>query len=218
MATFLLLHGGGTRGSTFDLLADELRALGHVVVAPDLPIDEPDGDLSRCARAALEAVPDGATELVVVGHSFGGLMAPLAAAWGDARLLVMLSAMVPAPGETGGDWWQASGWVAATYGVDMSDDIATYLHDVPPEIAAADLARVRDHGNASSTEPWPLDAWPDVPTRVLAFADDRFLPLEFQERLARERIGVTAEAMGGSHCAYLSRPAEVAAHLDGYLR
>ena len=126
--------------------------------------------------------------------------------------------MVPTPGETAGDWWQASGWEAALHGVDMSDEIATYLHDVPVDIARADLATVRDHGEASMVEPWPLDAWPDVPTRVLAFADDRFLPLAFQEQLARERIGVEVEVMGGSHGAYLSRPEEVAINLDAYWR
>jgi pimeloyl-ACP methyl ester carboxylesterase len=67
-------------------------------------------------------------------------------------------------------------------------------------------------------EPWPLDAWPDVPTRYLLFADDRFFPAEFARALARERLGVTADEMPGSHCAYLSRPHELAARLDGFLK
>jgi pimeloyl-ACP methyl ester carboxylesterase len=65
-------------------------------------------------------------------------------------------------------------------------------------------------------EPWPLDRWPDVPTRYLLFRDDRFFPAEFARRLARERLGV-ADELDGSHCAYLSRPEELAARLDAYV-
>ncbi|MCW2920332.1 MAG: alpha/beta hydrolase [Thermoleophilia bacterium] len=216
MATFVLIHGGGSRGSTFDLLANELRSLGHEVLAPDLPIDEPTGDLSACARAVVELIGD-RDGVVVVGHSFGGFVAPLVAAWSDPALLVLMSAQLPAPGETAAEWREASGWEAATRGMDMSDNRATYLHDVPTDLADAELASGRDHCAASMQEPWPLDAWPDVPTRVLAFADDRRIPLEFQRRLARERAGVEADAMPGSHGAYLARPAEVAARLHGYL-
>ncbi len=216
MANFVLIHGGGSRGATFGLLASELRARGHDVLAPDLPIDDPAGDLTACARSVVDAIGDHA-DVVVVGHSFGGLVAPLVAAWIDADLLVLLSAMVPAPGETGGEWWELSGWAEATRGTDMSDDRATYLQDVPDELAAAELALGRDHTAASMQEPWPLDAWPDTPTRVLAFADDRFLPLELQQRLARERAGVEADTIAGSHGAYLSRPIELADRLVSYL-
>ena len=48
-------------------------------------------------------------------------------------------------------------------------------------------------------EPWPLAAWPDVPTRVLVGRHDRMFPLDFQRRVARERLGVEAEAVGGGH-------------------
>jgi hypothetical protein len=63
----------------------------------------------------------------------------------------------------------------------------------------------------------PLDRWPDVPTRYLLFRDDRFFPAEFVRRVARERLGVVADEMDGSHCAYLSRPEELAARLNTYV-
>jgi pimeloyl-ACP methyl ester carboxylesterase len=63
------------------------------------------------------------------------------------------------------------------------------------------------------TEPWPLDAWPDVPTRVLVPRADRLFPLEFQRRVARERLGLEIDEMGGGHLPMLSRPGELARRL-----
>ena len=63
-------------------------------------------------------------------------------------------------------------------------------------------------------EPWPLDAWPPVPTSYLLARDDRFLPPDFARRHARERLGVEAAEVGGSHCVALSRPAELAGALE----
>ena len=48
-------------------------------------------------------------------------------------------------------------------------------------------------------EPWPLEAWPDVPTRVLLCRGDRMFPAEFQRRVARERLGIEPDEMDGGH-------------------
>ncbi len=63
------------------------------------------------------------------------------------------------------------------------------------------------------SEPWPLAAWPDVPTRVLAPRDDRLFPLDFQRRVARERLGLEVDEMAGGHVPMLARPAELATRL-----
>jgi pimeloyl-ACP methyl ester carboxylesterase len=52
---------------------------------------------------------------------------------------------------------------------------------------------------------------PDVPSRVLAGADDRFFPLPLQQLLARDRVGVEAEVVPGGHLAALAKPEAVAA-------
>ena len=62
-------------------------------------------------------------------------------------------------------------------------------------------------------EPWPLDGWPEVPTRVLAPRDDRLFPLDFQRRIARERLGLEVDEMDGGHLPMLSRPGQLAARL-----
>ena len=49
-------------------------------------------------------------------------------------------------------------------------------------------------------------AWPGVPIRVIVGRDDRLFPLEFQRRVARERLGVEIEATRGGHLVALSNP------------
>ena len=74
----------------------------------------------------------------------------------------------------------------------VGDDIATYYHDVPPELAAEALRRERAHpSSAAMREPWPLERWPDVPTSVLLCRDDRFIP-------RRSSAGWRASAWGSS--------------------
>jgi hypothetical protein len=63
------------------------------------------------------------------------------------------------------------------------------------------------------TEPWQLDAWPEVPTAVLAPRENRLLPLEFQGRVCAERLGSAAEEMPGGHLPMLARPRELARRL-----
>ena len=65
-------------------------------------------------------------------------------------------------------------------------------------------------------EPWPLPAWPEVLTRVLAARHDRMFPLEFQRRIARERLGLGFDEIDGGHMVALSNPATLADRLETY--
>jgi pimeloyl-ACP methyl ester carboxylesterase len=59
-------------------------------------------------------------------------------------------------------------------------------------------------------QPWPLEAWPDVPTSVIAGARDRLFPLDYMRRLARDRLGLHEVAVIDSgHLPALSRPADL---------
>jgi pimeloyl-ACP methyl ester carboxylesterase len=56
------------------------------------------------------------------------------------------------------------------------------------------------------SEPCRFKAWPSVPIRVIAGRDDRFFPLDFQRRVARERLGVEVTEIRGGHLLALSNP------------
>jgi pimeloyl-ACP methyl ester carboxylesterase len=125
--------------------------------------------------------------------------------------------MVPAPGEPPRDWWANTRWAEARQlEIDRHGDSeeAAFLHDVPPALAAEVTARVRGQSGTPFEKPWPLEAWPDVPTRFLLCREDRFFPPDFQRRVVKERLGITPDEMGGGHLPMLSRPVELVDHLE----
>jgi len=224
MTTFALIHGGGDVGWSWHLVAAALAARGHDVVAPDLPADDDALTLEDYADAVVAAVGD-RRDVVVVGHSFGGFTAPIVAARLPADALVLLAGMIPAPGEPPEDWWEASGYGIAVGeqsardgGLTGNDDpYVSFYHDVPRELADEALSRERAHPSAAAmAAPWPLTEWPDVPTRFIVCADDRFFPADFLRDLARRRLGILADEVPGGHCAMLSRPEEIAELLVSY--
>jgi hypothetical protein len=77
--------------------------------------------------------------------------------------------MIPSSGELFADWWKNTGYEATGY-----DDV--FYHDVPPELAAEARRREGEESSKALGEPWPLQAWPDVPTRYLLCRDDRMFP------------------------------------------
>jgi pimeloyl-ACP methyl ester carboxylesterase len=216
MATYVLIHGAGDGGWYWHLVDAALRERGHDVVAPDLPADDDSAGLWAYAGSVVDAIGD-RTELVVVAQSFGAFTAPLVCDRVEADLLVLVAGMIPSPGEPPDDWWANTGYAREVHAQE-DDVIATYYHDVAPELAAEALKRERAHPSATSgREPWPLAAWPDVPTRVLLCRDDRVFPPTFLRRVARERLGITPDEIDGGHCVALSRPKELADRLDGYI-
>jgi pimeloyl-ACP methyl ester carboxylesterase len=225
MSTFVLIHGGGDVGWSWHLVAAELGARGHLVFAPDLPADDDALTLDDYADAVVAALGSH-EDVVVVGHSFGAFTAPLVADRLSADLLVLVAGMIPAPGEPPERWWADSGYLAAAEaesaidgGLTGNDDpFVSFYQDVPRALAEEAMRRERAHPSQAAMEtPWPMVSWPAVPTKFIVCADDRFFPAAFLRDLASERLGVVADEIPGGHCAMLSRPAEMAALLAGYL-
>jgi pimeloyl-ACP methyl ester carboxylesterase len=218
MATYVLIHGGGGSAWEWHLVAAELRDRGHDVVAVDLPIEDESAGWSEYADTVVDAIGD-RTDLVVVAHSLGGFTGPLVCARVPVDLLVLVAGMIPAPGETFDEWWANTGWkptVREDKDGDDDDAIWTFLHDVPPDLAVEALAKGRDQAGTPLLEPWPLDAWPNVPTRVLLCHHDRMFPADFMRQVVRERLGITPDEIDGGHAPYLSRPKELADRLEAY--
>jgi len=65
-------------------------------------------------------------------------------------------------------------------------------------------------------QPWPLESWPDMPTRVLVGRDDRLFPAAFQRRIAQERLRITPDEMPGGHLVALAHLVELADRLEAY--
>ncbi|WP_026931483.1 alpha/beta fold hydrolase [Glycomyces tenuis] len=214
-ATFVLVHGGGGSSWDWHLLVPHLAELGHDVIAVDLPIEDEANGIAEYADAVL-AECAGRPNLAVAAHSFGGLVAPVVCSRTDAELLVMVAAMIPKPGETGNEWWSATGHdkLDVRMGTEQ-ETIDTFFNDLPPELVAEAFEHERDQAGGFG-DPSPLQAWPEVPTRYLLCRDDHCFPPAFARAHAAERLGVVADEIDGGHMVALSRPRELAERLHRY--
>lgn len=220
-STFVLVPGAGGRSSYWYRVGPELERAGHLVIAVDLP-NWPGATLTDQADAIVAAAR-GAERIVLVAQSMGGFSAPLTCDRLPVGWLVLLNAMIPAAGETAGAWWENTGQGEAARANDRRegrdpdagfDQATTFLHDIPPDILDEVLRNEAGEPAGSLFEtPCPLSGWPDVPTTVLAGREDRLFPIDFQVRVARERLGLEAEPLPGGHLLALSQPATLAARL-----
>lgn len=198
-----------------------LEARGHEAVAVDLPAADTSTGLQHYADEVVEAAGEH-PHVVVVAQSMGALSAPVACArltetGRPVDLLVLVAPMVPVPGESGSQWWGALGQHEAAAALaraqgrdpDVFDEDAIFWHDVPAEVKAAGAGNEPDEAGPAFSDPWPLDAWPDVPTRVVACRDDRLLPLDLVRRYTLDRLGIHPDEMDGGHLTALSRPEEL---------
>jgi pimeloyl-ACP methyl ester carboxylesterase len=213
--TYVLIPGAGGDSHYWHLVAPRLRAQGHEVVAPDLPAADEAAGIGEYADTVVGAIGD-RSHLVVVAQSMGAFTATLLCDRLDVRELALVAPMIPAPGESPGAWWANTGQGEAQREQDLADgrdpdapfDVMNlFMHDVPPEVVADLFARGEPRqSDRPFADPWPLTAWPPVPTRLLAARHDRLFPLAFMRRLARERLGLDVDVIDSGHLPALSRP------------
>ena len=214
MSTFAFIHGAGDVGWYWHLVEAELRARGHETVAPDLPIEDDAAGLSRYAEVVVDAIGD-RTDAVVVAQSFGGYVAPLVAERVDARLIVLVAGMIPIPGETADEMFANTGWRPEP---GYSDTREVFYQDVPDSLAAEAIRRGnRRQADTPGSEPWPLPAWPAIPTRFILCRNDRFFPASWLRPVVKERLAIVPDEIESGHCPALSRPTELAGRLLGYV-
>jgi pimeloyl-ACP methyl ester carboxylesterase len=214
MSTFVLIPGAGGHGAYWDALVPELESRGHRAIAVDIEQNDPALGLPEYADIVEAAIDDGDHDVILVAQSMGGFTAPMVAAHRPVRMIVLLNAMIPLPGEAVGDWWDATNSGEARRladeraGRDPEFDLVThFLHDVPEELRQAVISGPpREPSEKAWTDPCEFDSWPDVPTNVLVGRDDRFFPAEFQRRVAKERLGRDVDEIPGGHLAALSNP------------
>jgi pimeloyl-ACP methyl ester carboxylesterase len=226
-----LVHGSYHGAWCWDLLRPELEALGHRVIAMDLPISEPGLGAADYAEAVVQAL-DGSEAPIVVGHSMAGLVIPIVAERRPVHRLVFLAAFLPEPGRTINELRAAQpidGRIppATAEWTDLGDGVwmvgpatATELfyHDVPADLAHWAVGRLRPQSYALMDEIAPLKAWPAVASRVIVCADDHALNPDWLRAAASDRLGVEAVEIAGGHSPFLTRPAELAAIIDALAR
>jgi pimeloyl-ACP methyl ester carboxylesterase len=217
--SFVLIPGAGGMAWYWHCVTPLLERAQHEAIAIDLPGDDASAGLSEYADIVVRAIGK-RTNVTLVAQSLGGFTAPLVCARVPVRRLVFVNAMIPNPGETAGAWWDDTGAVQARVAVARRDgystefDLHTYfLHDVPEAVLRHGPPHQREQAGTVFQEPCQFQNWPKVPIRVIASANDRFFPLEFQRQVARTRLDQDVEVIPGGHLVALSHPDELVALL-----
>ena len=219
----MLIPGAGGAGLVYwSRVAPLLAERGHEAVPVEIAGDDPALGLPEYA-AIVEQAMAGRDGIVLVAQSMGGFTAPMV----DPRRLsriVLLNAMIPMPGETPGGWFADVGVEAAQREMRSAEGLPAeltmeelFLHDIDDATLAAIADGDREPAATPFGQPCSFEQWPDLPTHVLAGADDRLFPLALQRRLAAERLGLDVAVVPGGHLAALSHPDELARALLGLL-
>ena len=223
--TYALIPGAGGSAWYWHRVTPLLTEAGAEAVAVDLPADDDSADLTTYADTVCAALADVAGPVILVGQSMGAFTAAMVADRVPVALIVLVNPMVPAPGEAPGQWWEATGQEQARVdhyrriGLQRSefDPIDDFFHDVPEAVRQEAFNQPEPRqSDTPFAQAWPLDGWPDIPTRVLQGSEDRLFPLDFQRRVVRERLGLEVDVMPGGHLMALSRPRELADRLESY--
>lgn len=221
MATFALIHGAWHGGWAWSTLRPELERLDHRTVAPDLPCEDVEAGAARYAEIVSDAL-GGERDVTVVGHSLGGLTAPLV----PARLHVYLCAYVPQPGRALVDR------PPEAFGPGFADsllrdeldrsywpDPAAAARDFQyPRDAAGMASRLRPQAHMPSLERSPLAALPETPRACVIGSADFVIPPAWQRRVAVSELHVQPVELPSGHSPMLSHPRELATILDRLAR
>jgi pimeloyl-ACP methyl ester carboxylesterase len=230
MSTYALVHGAWHGAWCWERLTPELEALGHRVIAMDLPCEDGSAtfdDYADIVCDALNGTPG--EDLVLVGHSLAGNTIPLVAARRPLRRLVYLCALIPIPGRSLAEQMaEDAQMLNPNYAKGLSEkDGAGRRAWVDKELAQFHLFGDCDDDTASAAftllcpqatnpyrQPCSLSALPAVDTTYALCTEDRVVNAEWARRAAQERLHADIVELPGSHSPFLSRPKALAEVLD----
>ena len=106
--TYVLIPGAGGAAYVWHRVEAELRARGHDAIAVQLPADDDEAGLADYADIVVAAA-GAADDVVLAAQSMGAYSAALAARRLPVSTIVLVNPMIPLPGETAGEWWEATG-------------------------------------------------------------------------------------------------------------
>lgn len=208
--TFVLIPGAGGMGWYWHRVAPLLEQAKQEAITIDLPGDDISAGLQQYAEIVIQAFGE-RSNAILVCQSLGAFTAALVCTRLAVDMIVFVNAMIPNPGETAGAWWQNTGAVEARVaaakarGYTAEFNMSTYfLHDVPEAVLRTGPPRAREQTETVFSERCGFAHWPKVPIHVIASAADRFFPLEFQRRVARERLKTDIDVIPGGHLVALS--------------
>jgi pimeloyl-ACP methyl ester carboxylesterase len=214
-ASIVLVHGGFVDGSGWQGVHSILKKGGYNVTIVQNPTISLEDDVA-VTRHAIAAQPG---KVVLVGHSYGGVV--ITEAGNDPKVagLVYIAAFAPDAGESvsalikdpvpgapvppilppqDGFLFLDKAKFAASFAADVDPATAAFMADsqVPWGVAALD-------GKVTQA------SWRTKPSWYLVATDDRMIPPPAQQFMSK-RAGAKVVEMPGSHAVYVSKPQAIA--------
>ena len=224
MTTYGLIHGAWHGAWCWGPLSAELERRGHGVAVVDLPCDDPAATIMDNAKRVADVLSDAGDDVVVVGHSLGGMTAAVVPLIRPVRRVVFLAALIPRPGRSLGEVMASEPdttteefnrqprHVGEGGSITWDPAVAAgiFYRACDPDTAAWAAAQLRTQVWETTREPNPLDAWPECELVSIVCADDEVVSPDWSRRIAREVLGVEPVEMPGGHSPMLSHPVDLA--------
>ena len=212
----VLVHGGFVDGSGWEGVYGALRADGYKVGIVQNPTLSLDGDV-EATRRSIDA-QDG--YVVLVGHSYGGVVITEAGRHPKVAGLVYVAAFAPDAGESVASLIKYPPPGAPVPPILPPQDGFMFLdRDKFAQSFAADVEPDKAAFMADSQVPWGVEAlsgavgepaWRIKPSWYLVATEDGMIPPPAQRAMA-QRAGSVVVEQAGSHSVYVSHPEAVAA-------
>ncbi|MGC1761132.1 MAG: alpha/beta hydrolase [Candidatus Cybelea sp.] len=224
--TIVLVHGAWADGSSWNGEVTRLQRDGYTVVAPPNTRRGVQADASYLA-SFLRTIPG---PIVLVGHSYGGIVTSIAAAGNpEVKALVYVDAYVPDAGdsvlsltsERPGSRLSPSAFSPVPFKTTAGGDADLYIKsaafasvfasDLPPATAAALFTTQRPFANSALTEKAPgAEAWKSIPSWYVIGDLDLVIPPATQLAMAR-RAKANVTHVNGGHTSLISHPDQTTA-------
>jgi pimeloyl-ACP methyl ester carboxylesterase len=211
----VLVHGAWGDGSNWSKVIPLLEAKGLHVVAVQNPLTSLADDVAATKRAI--ALQDG--PVLLVGHSYGGVV--ITEAGNDPKVvaLVYVAAFAPDAGQSAGDLGKefptppglsqlrpdSSGFLSLTAS-GISDDFAQDLSSAEKDLL---IATQHPTSGAALGGKVTTAAWKSKPSWYVVAQNDRMISPQFEEAMAKQ-IKAKSISVTSSHLAMLAKPVEIA--------
>ncbi len=209
----VLVHGAFADGSGWRGVADILTHDGYYVTV----VQEPETTLKDDVAATQRAIAQSDGPVILVGHSYGGVVITQAGNVPQVRGLVYIAAIAPEAGEKLQDlrdkFAPATNNVTKSADGFLTLDRATFRHDFAADLPPATAAFMAQSQVPISAEaiatPVTEAAWQSKPSWYAVAKQDMKINPDL-ERFMAKRAGSTTVEIAGSHSIYASQPQAVA--------
>lgn len=234
--TFILVHGAWLGGRCWEKLQSLLEAKGHTVIAPDMPghgedkLLIEDQNLEKYARTVETLIAPLNGSVILVGHSFGGMITSQAACYipNKIKKLVYIAAFLPRDGQscvgitkstkpTFHEKILASGYdfILSADGKTSKvapDSCADFIYnDIPRDIALVLAERLGPESNAAQHQAVVLnDKFNDIPKAYVRCVFDQTIDISLQDKMVAETYCGEVYTLQTGHCPFESAPRSLA--------